>query len=72
MEGLTTDQLQAVKEVLAAMPEQEWKDGGAVNWGPPGNKARAVYLAARLGHTFDPHCTSCESDLYHVLKYLAK
>lgn len=63
----------AIREVLAVMPAgQQVRDGHRMQWGPPGNKSRAVYLAARLGHTFDPHCTSCESDLYHVLKYLAK
>lgn len=66
------DLIQRIREVLAAMPDQQVKDGGSVLWGPEGNKARAVHLAARFGHRFYPHCKSCESDLYHVLKYLAK
>lgn len=66
------DLIQRIREVLAAMPDQQVKDGGSVLWGPEGNKARAVHLAARFGHRFDPHCKSCESDLYHTLKYLAK
>ncbi len=67
------DLVERIREVLDAMPPgQSVRDGARVEWGPPGNKSRAVYLAARLGHTFDPHCKSCESDLYHTLKYLAK
>ena len=66
------DLIQRIREVLTAMPDQQVKDGGSVLWGPEGNKARAVHLAARFGHRFDPHCKSCESDLYHVLKYLSK
>ena len=66
------DLVRRIREVLAAMPDQQVKDGGSVLWGPEGNKARAVHLAARFGHRFDPHCKSCESDLYHTLKYLSK
>lgn len=64
--------MRRIRDVLAAMPDQQVKDGGSVLWGPDGNKARAVHLAARFGHRFDPHCKSCESDLFHVLKYLVK
>lgn len=66
------DLIQRIREVLTAMPDQQVKDGSSVQWGPEGNKARAVHLAARFGHRFDPHCKSCESDLYHTLKYLSK
>ncbi len=66
------DLIQRIREVLTAMPDQQVKDGGSVLWGPEGNKARAVHLAARFGHRFDPHCKSCESDLYHTLKHLVK
>lgn len=66
------DLIGRIREVLAAMPDQQVKDGGSVLWGPDGNKARAVHLAARFGHLFDPRCKSCESDLFHTLKYLAK
>lgn len=61
-----------IREVLAAMPDQQVKDGGSVLWGPEGNKARAVHLAARFGHRFDPHCKSCESDLWFLLKTESK
>lgn len=60
-------------EVLAAMPRgQVFQDGGRVEWGPEGNKDRARYLAARLGHTFQPNCTSCDSDLWLVLMNAVK
>ena len=48
------DLIGRIREVLAAMPDQQVKDGGSVQWGPDGNKARAVHLAARFGHRFDP------------------
>ena len=72
MSDLTTDQIQAAREVLSAMPDQEWRDGGRVDWGPEGNKARALYLAAVAGHVYDPDCLSCESDLWLKLKELVK
>jgi len=46
--------------------------GTAANWGPQGNKTAAIYAAARLGHTFDPNCTSCDHDLYSVLRHAVK
>ncbi len=65
--------VERIRQVLGAMPAgQVIRDGGRVDWGPVGNKSRAVYIAARLGHTFDPNCTSCESDLFYVLKNAAK
>lgn len=63
---------QRIHEVLSAMPPQEVRDGGSVLWGPDGNKARAVYLAARFGHVFKPTCRSCESDLWLTLKLIVK
>lgn len=51
------------REVLDAMPKQPWKDGTPVDWGTPGNKARARYAAALMGIVFEEHCTSCDSDL---------
>lgn len=73
MADLTTDQIQAVKEVLAAMPEQEWRDGGRVDWGPEGNKARALYLAAVAGHTdYQPDCNNCDRHLLAVMQSLVK
>lgn len=60
--------LQSIKEVLADMPEQPFVDGGTYNWGPHGNKSRAVYLASVLGHNFDINCPNCESDLLLVLR----
>ena len=68
----TTDIKTRIQEVLAAMPKQEWRDGGPVEWGPEGNKARALHLAATLGHLFDKDCKSCESDLWLVLKNAVK
>ena len=62
----------AAREILQAIPEQNVVDGGRVDWGPEGTKARALYVAALKGHHFDPKCTSCESDLYYVIKRLAK
>ncbi len=61
------DTTERIKQVLADIPPQQWREGGSVQWGPEGNKARAIHLAARLGHSFDPHCLSCESDLWLVL-----
>lgn len=63
---------QSAREIMASMPEQMVRDGGAVDWGASGNKARALYIAALLGHAFDPKCQSCESDLYYVIKNAAK
>lgn len=60
----------SIKEVLGAMPRQSFRDGGVYNWGPEGNKARAVYLAATRGRTFDPTCPNCESDLITVLLHV--
>lgn len=62
----------AAKEIMKAIPEQKVVDGGRVDWGPEGTKARALYVAALEGHHFDPKCTSCESDLYYVIKRLAR
>lgn len=71
--NINHDLKQRINEVLSAMPSgQRWKEGGAVEWGPPGNKDRALYLAARIGHTFDPNCKSCDSDLWLVLKQASK
>ena len=68
MDSLRSD----IAEILAAMPVQSVRDAGPVEWGPEGNKARAVYAAARLGHQFDVTCRSCESDLYFVLRNAVK
>ena len=62
----------AAREILQAIPEQNVVDGGRVDWGPEGTKARALYVAALKGHHFDPKCTSCESDLYYVLRNAAR
>ena len=62
----------AAREILQAIPEQNVVDGGRVDWGPEGTKARALYVAALNGHHFDPKCVSCESDLWRVLKWLSK
>jgi len=72
MDTGTIDTASSIAEVLSAMPPQEVRDGGSVLWGPEGNKARALYLAALMGHVFDPNCTSCESDLVALLKYSIK
>jgi len=73
MPSATTDTKAAIREVLAAMPAgQQVRDGHRLQWGPPGNKARAIALAARLGHTFNPTCQSCEADLYHVLRHTVR
>lgn len=57
---------QSIREVLADMPDQP-RGRNPVQWGPPGNKARALYLAALMGKAFDPDCKSCESDLWDEL-----
>lgn len=59
-------------ELFGEIPAQVVRDGARVDWGAPGAKARAVYIAALLGHQFDPHCNSCESDLWLVLKNAVK
>lgn len=71
--GGANDLRERIAEVLAAMPPgQQWRDGMRVDWGPPGNRDRAVHLAARLGHVFNPRCRSCDSDLWMVLKIATK
>lgn len=64
--------IKAIREVWSRIPAQEVRDGGRVDFGPEGNKDRAVYIAALMGHQFDPKCSSCESDLYHVIKNAVK
>ena len=66
-----TDLKARIREVLADMPAQP-RGRSPVQWGPPGNKARAIHLAARLGKVFDPNCTSCESDLWDELREAVK
>lgn len=61
----------AVREVWGLIPAQVVRDGARVNWGPEGTKARSVYLAALMWHHFDAGCTSCESDLYYVIRNAA-
>lgn len=61
-----------IREVWQAIPAQDVRDGKRVDFGPPGNKARAIYLAGRIGYTFNPDCKSCESDLWHVIRMQAR
>lgn len=70
--GLLTYAKERAMELFGEIPAQVVRDGARVDWGAPGAKARAVYIAALLGHQFDPHCNSCESDLYIVIKNAAK
>lgn len=73
--GTDTDlaTVESIREILAAMPRAQMaRPGHPLEWGPEGNKARAIYLAATLGHSFDPNCTSCDFDLYMVLKNAAR
>ena len=69
MPSVTTDPTlkENIREILADMQSQE-----PIHWGPPGNKARAVYAAARMGHTYDSKCKDCEPDLLTVLKWAVK
>lgn len=60
------------KEILQGIATQVVRDGGRVEWGTPANRKRAIYLAAKMGHRFDPHCQSCDSDLFMVIKHAAK
>lgn len=57
-------------EVLGAMGTTT--PGAKLDWGPAGNKSRAIYIAARMGHQFDPKCSSCEGDLLAVVRYASK
>ena len=66
------DTKERIREVLRDIPEQEFRPGHPINWGPPGNKACARALSARLGHVYDRKCTSCDFDLYTVLKHAAR
>ena len=60
--------MSTIEEILSAIRTKEVKDGTRIDWGPDGNRDRAMYQAALLGHRFDPKCQSCDSDLYFVLK----
>jgi hypothetical protein len=64
------DTKEVALEILAAMGSTT--PGAKLDWGPAGNKARAIYLAARMGHHFDPKCSSCEGDLLAVVRYASK
>lgn len=70
--GADFDIKASIREVLSAMPDSNWQDGRTYDWGPEGNKVRALHLAARLGHIFEKDCLSCESDLLLVLKNAVK
>jgi hypothetical protein len=63
---------QKAVEVMSKMPEQVVRDGGRVDFGPPGNKRDAIHISSLLGHVFRPDCRSCESDLYYVIKNAAR
>lgn len=57
-----------VREVFEAMPKDQPPRGQKPEWGPPGNRARAYYLAATIGHVNDPNCQSCDADVFDFLQ----
>lgn len=69
---LTATQIDGVLEVLGAIPEQHMAAGRPIDWGPPGNKDRALALAAMNGNSFEPSCTSCDFDLWVTLRHIAR
>lgn len=66
---MTPFQREAIDQILSDVRTKDVKDGSAVDWGTPGNKARAIYQAGLMGVHFEPNCKSCDSDLYFTLKF---
>lgn len=77
MVSLTPDQLQRVREIIAALPARQrtlegWTDRMTVHWGH-GDRASAKYLAALAGFPTDDKCTSCDADvLFGLLRVIKK
>lgn len=65
---MTAQQLETLQSIRAAMPQAQPPLGQRPNWGPPGNRERAYYLAALLGHQYDPKCQSCDADVWDALR----
>lgn len=77
MVSMTPDQIQRVREIIAALPARQrtlegWTDRMTVHWGH-GDRASAKYLAALAGFPTDDKCTSCDADvLFGLLRVIKK
>ena len=77
MVSLTPDQLQRVREIIAALPARQrtlegWTDRMTVHWGH-NDRPSAKYLATLAGFPTDDKCTSCDADvLFGLLRVIKK
>jgi hypothetical protein len=64
--------IEVIREVLSRVPDQFMEPGRPIEWGPYGNKERAILQARFAGHEYDVNCKDCDFDLWTVLRSLIR